>query len=57
MPITPNRVMRAPVAEGATGEPIWEVVETYLRDQKSITPRKLNQPRLVGVDDNPGMAS
>ena len=24
----------APVAEGAKGEPIWDVVETYLRDRK-----------------------
>lgn len=47
----------APVAEGASGQPIWEVVETYLRDQKSIKPPKLNQPRLVGVEGNPGMAS
>jgi sulfur-oxidizing protein SoxB len=45
----------APVAEGAKGEPIWEVVETWLKDKKRITPRKLNTPRLIGVKGNPGM--
>ena len=46
----------APVAEGAKGEPIWDVVEKYLRDQKVVKAPVLNQPRLVGVDGNPGMA-
>ena len=45
----------APVAEGVTGEPIWNVVETYLRDQKVIQARTPNQPRLIGVDRNPGL--
>ncbi len=44
----------APVADGATGEPIWDVVERYLRDKKVITPRRPNQPALVGVEGNPG---
>ena len=47
----------APVAEGAKGEPIWDVVETYLRDRKVIKSPTLNQPKLIGVDRNPGMAS
>ena len=46
----------APVAEGAKGEPIWEVVERYLRNQKVIKPPVLNQPKLVGVEGNLGMA-
>ena len=46
----------APVAEGAKGEPIWDVVEKYLRDQKVVKAPVLNQPRLVGVEGNPGMA-
>ncbi len=46
----------APVAEGASGEPIWEVVETWLGAHRRISPRQLNVPTLVGVDDNPGMA-
>lgn len=46
----------APVAEGVTGEPIWDVVAGYLRDKKVITPRKLNLPKLIGVEDNGGIA-
>jgi S-sulfosulfanyl-L-cysteine sulfohydrolase len=46
----------APVAAGVTGEPIWDVVSTYLRDKKVITPRKLNLPKLAGVKDNAGIA-
>ena len=46
----------APVAEGAKGEPIWEVVETWLKTKKRITPRRLNVPRLIGVEGNPGIA-
>ncbi|MBA5604358.1 thiosulfohydrolase SoxB [Duganella sp. FT3S] len=46
----------APVAEGASGEPVWEVVGKWLRDKKTIAPRKLNTPRLIGMDGNPGIA-
>jgi sulfur-oxidizing protein SoxB len=46
----------ASVAEGAQGEPIWEVVVRYLRDKKVVAPRKLNLPRLEGVAGNPGLA-
>lgn len=46
----------APVAEGATGEPIWDVVSGWLRTQKTVSPRKLNTPRLIGVEGNPGIA-
>ena len=46
----------APVAEGASGEPIWEVVARWLRDRKTVTPRQLNAPRLIGLDRNPGLA-
>lgn len=45
----------APVAEGATGEPAWEVVETYLKDKKELPIRKLNEPKLIGVSANPGI--
>ena len=49
----------APVAEGAVqqGTPIWEVVGTWLRQKKTIPPRKVNQPRLIGVTGNPGIAA
>jgi len=39
----------APVAEGASGEPIWDVVATWLKSKKYITPRKLNAPRIIGT--------
>jgi sulfur-oxidizing protein SoxB len=45
----------APVAEGAQGEPIWDVVETYLRAKKTIVPPRVNLPKLVGVEGNPGI--
>ena len=47
----------APVAQGAQGEPIWDVVQTYLRDHKVVEPRTLNSPKLVGVAGNPGLAA
>ncbi len=46
----------ASVQEGVTGEPIWDVVATYLRDQKVIKPRRLNLPEMIGVKGNPGLA-
>ena len=59
-PVDPAKTYKvagwAPVGEGMTGEPIWEVVAKWLRDKKTITPRKLNTPKLVGVKGNPGMA-
>ena len=46
----------APVAEGATGEPIWDLMATYLRDKKTVQPRKLNLPELIGMKGNAGIA-
>ena len=58
-PIDPNKTYKvagwAPVAEGATGEPIWDVVAGYLRDKKTVRPIKLNQPKLLGVKGNEGI--
>jgi S-sulfosulfanyl-L-cysteine sulfohydrolase len=47
----------APVAEGAKGEPIWDVVSGYLKAQKTIAPRKLNVPRMVGMSSNAGFVA
>jgi sulfur-oxidizing protein SoxB len=47
----------APVAEGVKGEPIWNVIAQYLRAQKTVTPRKLDLPRLIGVEGNPGIGT
>ncbi|TMH13361.1 MAG: thiosulfohydrolase SoxB [Betaproteobacteria bacterium] len=49
----------APVSEEsrvAGGEPVWELMARYLRGQKTIPPRALNLPKLVGVAGNPGLA-
>ncbi len=47
----------APVAEGARGEPVWDVVEQWLIARRRVGVVSPNQPRLIGVDGNPGMAS
>jgi sulfur-oxidizing protein SoxB len=46
----------APVAEGASGEPIWDIVGRYLRARKSVGPLTVNLPRLAGVQGNPGIS-
>ena len=49
----------APVAEASknAGPPIWDIVETYLKDKKVISPIKLYNPKLLNVDGNLGYAS
>ena len=58
-PLDPDKTYRvggwAPVSEGASGEPIWDVVERWLRDQKVVRPRVPSRPTLVGVQGNPGI--
>ena len=46
----------ASVAEGVTGEPVWDVVQRYLRDRKTVPPVALNLPRLLNVGRDPGIA-
>ena len=49
----------APVAEeakSAGNKQIWEVVEPWLKDQKVLKPRALNEPSLVNVKPNLGLA-
>ncbi len=51
----------APVAEEASKaghKPVWDVVETWLkaRPGQRVSARKINTPKLVGVQGNPGMA-
>jgi len=59
-PVDPNKTYKvagwAPVAEGATGEPVWDVVAEYLRSQKVIKNIRLNQPRVLGMGGNPGIS-
>jgi S-sulfosulfanyl-L-cysteine sulfohydrolase len=50
----------APVAEEAAkagNKPVWEIVEAWLRDQKGrVAPRRTQQPGLIGVERNAGLA-
>src|SRR6266853_1359047 len=48
----------ASVAEGVRdeGEPVWDLLARYLREKKVVRPRKLNVPRLIGVEGNRGLA-
>ncbi|HEB97121.1 MAG TPA: thiosulfohydrolase SoxB [Sedimenticola thiotaurini] len=46
----------ATVGSRSPGRPIWEVVADYLRDRRTIRIEKLNTPKLVGVEGNPGLA-
>jgi sulfur-oxidizing protein SoxB len=59
-PLEPNKNYKvagwASVQEGVTGEPIWDVVAKYLRDQKVLKAPKLNTPVLKGMKGNPGLA-
>jgi S-sulfosulfanyl-L-cysteine sulfohydrolase len=52
----------APVAEEAKNapgvKPVWELVETWLKSQGGrVKPRRINTPRLVGTQGNPGVAA
>lgn len=59
-PLDPGRRYKvagwAPVAEGAAGEPVWELATAYLRNRRSIRPLQPNLPRLLGVRGNPGIS-
>ncbi|MBE0546315.1 MAG: thiosulfohydrolase SoxB [Rubrivivax sp.] len=51
----------APVSEeakNAGNKPVWEVIETWLKSQPGgrVTPRRINTPKLLGVQGNPGIA-
>ena len=59
--IDPNKTYKvagwAPVQEASknAGPPIWDVMETYLKDKKSIKPLQINNPKLLGMGGNPGI--
>jgi len=46
----------ATVGNQSPGKPVWDVVADYLRDRKEIKLDKINTPKLMNVDDNPGLA-
>ena len=53
--------LAAPVAEEASragNKPVWELVEPWLKAQQGgrVKPRKINTPKLLGMQGNPGIA-
>ncbi len=46
----------ATVGSQSPGEPVWEVVADYLRDQKVAKITKLNTPKIIGAEGNPGIS-
>jgi len=46
----------APVAEGITGEPVWDVVARHLRAAGTVPALRAHQPRLAGTNPGPDMA-
>lgn len=46
----------ATVGSKAPGAPIWDVVAEYLRSEKVAKVKKLNTPKIVGMEGNPGIA-
>ncbi len=53
----------APVSEAARdaaaagkSEPVWDVVETWLKSKKRITARRLNTPKILNASSNQGIA-
>jgi sulfur-oxidizing protein SoxB len=45
----------ATVGQQSQGLPVWDVVADHLRDRKNIVLEKINRPRLLGIDKNPGL--
>ena len=43
-------------AKSAGNKQIWEVVEPWLKSQKTLKPRQLNEPKLINIGSNPGLA-
>jgi sulfur-oxidizing protein SoxB len=59
-PIDPGKSYKvagwASVAQPLEGTPVWEAVAAYLRDQKTVRVDRVNDPKLVNVEGNPGLA-
>ena len=43
------------VGAKSEGEPVWETVETYLKNVKHITNVKVDTPDIIGIKGNPGI--
>ena len=46
----------ATVGSQSPGAPIWDVVAEYLRSEKVAKVKKLNTPKIIGMEGNPGIA-
>jgi sulfur-oxidizing protein SoxB len=46
----------ASVAQPLEGNPIWDAVADYLRDIKTVRVDSVNDPKLINVEGNPGIA-
>ena len=44
-------------SQNSDGEPIWDLMARYLKNEKIIKAKKLNEPVIKGVNGNPGIAS
>ncbi|MBT4837204.1 MAG: thiosulfohydrolase SoxB [Methylococcales bacterium] len=47
----------ASVSAKSPGQPIWDVVSTYLKDKKVISFKKINHPKLKNIANNPGITN
>jgi sulfur-oxidizing protein SoxB len=47
----------ATVNDKAPGPPVWEQVADYIKDQDTVKIDKLNSPKLIGVENNPGISN
>ncbi len=45
----------ATVGSQSPGKPVWQVVADYLRDCQVVKLDKINTPKLMNVDNNPGL--
>ncbi|HEY5720187.1 MAG TPA: thiosulfohydrolase SoxB, partial [Gammaproteobacteria bacterium] len=59
-PIDPSKTYKvvgwAAVGEPLEGTPAWDAVAEYLRDRKTVRIDAVNEPKLLNVDGNPGLA-
>jgi S-sulfosulfanyl-L-cysteine sulfohydrolase len=57
-PVRPNKKYSvagwANVHQPLHGRPVWDVVAEYLRSEKTVRVKDLNQPKLKNVTNNPG---
>ncbi len=58
-PLDPNKKYKvagwSTVNAKSPGEPVWETVETYLKNVKHIKELKVDTPEIVGLKDNKGI--